>query len=285
MDGPVIMLPPHPLVSAEWLQAKISAPDVRVVDATWIPPFLETGRTGEMGYQKAHIPGAVFFDIDDITDPDTSLSHMLPNATRFSSKVRKLGLGDVHHIVVYDNNDFFAAARVWWMFRAMGHRDVSVLDGGLRAWLDAGGTTDNLPPVMVERHYTARMRSDLIKTKDQMRVAIDKKTIILDARPSGRFEGRAPEPRAGLRSGHIPGSQNIPASDLIQPDGKLESPDTLHAILGDYAGEPAIATCGSGVSAAIIALARAVLGDDNTAIYDGSWSEWAADPDARIERT
>ena len=191
-----------PLVSAEWLRQNFDTPDLKVVDATWVPPFLTGRPSGRECYDQAHIPGAVYFDIDAIADQDSALAHMLPDPMLFSSRVRKLGLGDGHRIIVYDSNNFFASARVWWMFRAMGHADVKVLDGGLKAWEDLEGETEDLPPLPPERHYTARKRADLVRDMAQMRRHVDAGDAkILDARDPGRFNGTSPEPREGLPSG------------------------------------------------------------------------------------
>ena len=174
-----------PLVTAEWLKEHISAPDVRVVDATWFPPFLNPEKTGRQAWAEGHIPGAVYFDIDAIKAGGTDLPHMLPDPVMFSSRARKLGLGDGNRIIVYDQFNFFASARVWWMLRVMGQRDVKVLDGGLKAWTDAGGETEDLPPVAVERHFTARVRSDLLKDSDQMLAAsANSSHNIIDSRRS-----------------------------------------------------------------------------------------------------
>lgn len=275
-----------PLVSADWLKDHLAAPDVRVVDATWVPPFLVGRTSGREQYQQGHIPGAVYFDIDDIADPDTELSHMLPDPILFSSRVRQLGLGDGNRIIVYDNNGFFASARVWWMFRAMGHNDISVLDGGYQAWLAAGGDMEDLPPMTTERHFTSRKRADLIRDRQDVASASESGAeIILDARSTGRFDGTAPEPREGLPSGHIPGSCSVPVESLLTSSGTLLPEAALRELLSPYVDKPVITTCGSGVSAAVIALALAKIGKWDAAVYDGSWSEWAAQPDSAIATT
>ncbi|MEO1641988.1 MAG: sulfurtransferase, partial [Pseudomonadota bacterium] len=205
-----------PLVTAAWLKDNISAPDLRVVDATWVPPFLVGRKSGQETYDQGHIPGAVFFDIDAVADPDSDLPHMLPSPVLFSSRVRKMGLGDGNRIIIYDQNNFFASARVWWMFRTMGHKDVFVLNGGFAAWQAAGGEIEDLPPVSVERHFTPRARADLVRDMSQVQsVSTEGSATLLDARPPGRFEGSSPEPRTDLKSGHIPGAVNIPASSLL----------------------------------------------------------------------
>lgn len=270
----------NPLISAKWLMDNLSAPDLRVIDATWYAPFTNPPETGRDAYMRAHIPDAVHFDIDQITDPDSTLAHTIPPAHVFSSRVRKLGLGDGNRLIVYDQNGFFAAARVWWMFRTMGFSDIFVLDGGLQAWTDAGGETDDIPPVAVERHLTPRVRADLLKTKEQIAAMLDKPhPKIIDARPAGRFTGEMPEPRSSLPSGHIPGSVNIPGGALSK-DGYMASPEELNDLFsaqGINPTDPIIASCGSGVTAAITALALATLGNEHVAVYDGSWTEWALD--------
>lgn len=272
-----------PLVSAAWLKENFNTPDLKIIDATWVPPFLTGRASGRECYDEAHIPGAVYFDIDQIADPKTELSHMLPDPVLFSSRVRKLGIGDGHRIVVYDSNNFFASARVWWMFRAMGHGDIKVLNGGLRAWVAIDGELEDLPPVPPERHHTARKRADLVKDMSQMQRHVDNGDMkILDARDEGRFAGTKPEPREGLPSGHIPGSFCVPASSLIAQDGTMKSDEELNKRLGDYQNGPVVTTCGSGVSAAVIALALARIGNYDAAVYDGSWSEWAAHSDNPI---
>lgn len=275
--------PMRPLVSADWLKSKISAPDVRVIDATWFAPFLNPTQTGKEAYDKAHIPGAVFFDIDEITDPESAFAHTLPPAFVFTSRVRALGIGDGHQLVIYDRNNFFASARVWWMLRAMGVTDVLVLDGGFQAWLDAGGASEDLAPIISERHFTPRIRADLIKNTAQISALAEAGATshIIDARPKGRFDGTSPEPRKNLKSGHIAGSLNVPGSDLLDQNGHMKSPEALTEVFkstGLDIEAPAIATCGSGVTAAVAALALATLGNDLVAVYDGSWTEWASDP-------
>ena len=266
-----------PLVTAEWLKEHISAPDVRVVDATWFPPFLNPEKTGRQAWAEGHIPGAVYFDIDAIKAGGTDLPHMLPDPVMFSSRARKLGLGDGNRIIVYDQFNFFASARVWWMLRVMGQRDVKVLDGGLKAWTDAGGEIADLPPVAVERHFTARVRSDLLKDSDQMLAAsANGSHNIIDSRSAERFSGEAPEPREGLPSGHIPGSICLPSGELRTEDGRMKSAEELGKLFPNPLA-PTIATCGSGVSAAVTALALARLGNWDVAVYDGSWAEWASD--------
>lgn len=275
-----------PLVTADWLKSHLSAPDVRVLDATWVLPWTqETDKdTGHRLYLEGHIPGAAFFDIDEIADTDCTLPHMIPPAEKFASRVRKLGVGDGNRIIIYDRGNFMASARVWWMFRLMGHSDVSVLDGGWNAWLAAGGAVEDLPPVTQERHFTCRVQNHLLKNYTQVSEGISSKSItLLDARPAPRFEGRENEPRPGISSGHMPGSVNIPATSLIASDGILKSAEQLENILGDISKKSQlVATCGSGVSAAVILLALQRIGRDDVALYDGSWAEYASMPDAEI---
>ena len=274
-----------PLVTADWLQQNRHAPDIRVVDATWVPPFLVGRHSGSELYKRAHIQGAVYFDIDAIASRETDLPHMLPDPVQFSSQVRKLGLGDGNRLVIYDNNNFYASARVWWMFRAMGHEDVLVLDGGLSAWQSIDGAIEDLPPIPVERHFTARKRADLVRDYAQMRHLMETgETAILDARAPGRFTGEQAEPRPDLPSGHIPGSVNLPASDLLTPEGRFKSADALQPLLAPYLDRPVVTSCGSGVSAALIALGLARLGQWEAALYDGSWSDWASRAEAPIQR-
>ena len=277
--------PQLPLISPAWLTQSSQAPDLRIIDATWFAPFLNPPETGFQAYQKGHIPGAVHFDIDQITDPDAALAHTLPPTHVFSARVRKLGIGDGHRLIIYDQNNFFAAARVWWMFRVMGVTDIMVLDGGLDAWRDSGALVEDLPPVSTERHFTSRMRADLVKTSDQIRALLgDNQPQIIDARPAARFTGQAPEPREGLPSGHIPGSYNIPGGRLLD-NGRMKYPDELASLFSEAGidlSAPIITSCGSGVAAAVTALALATLGIDFVSVYDGSWTDWASTPDNPI---
>ncbi|MAP95516.1 MAG: 3-mercaptopyruvate sulfurtransferase [Ponticaulis sp.] len=277
-----------PLVSADWLKEHLDAPDIRVVDASWIPPWGADYGEGAAKrlYLQEHIPGAVFFDIDDIADETTDLPHMIPSAEKFSSRARKLGLGDGKTIIVYDRSSFMASARVWWMLRLFGHNDVKVLDGGLQAWHAADGPVEDLDTMVSERHFTVRFQNQLLKTQDQISQGLeDASNTLLDARPAGRFDGTEPEPRAGLSSGHIPGSVSLPATSLMNPDGTLKSNDQLAGIFGNKAEAPQItASCGSGVSAALILLALFRLGRDDIALYDGAWTEWASNSSNPIEK-
>lgn len=275
-----------PLVSAEWLKSHLTAPDVRVIDATWVPPWSSSdARTASRKlYLEGHIPGAVYFDIDEVADESTDLPHMVPSAEKFSSRARRMGLGDGKTLVVYDRGGFVASARVWWMFRLMGHNDVKVLDGGWNAWVDAGGAVEDLEPIVSERHFTVRFQNQLIKSLEQMKQAVSEDTLtILDARPSGRFTGKDKEPRPGLSSGHMPGSFSLPSSELISKSGLMKSESELKDLLETYDGMTNVtASCGSGVTAAIIALAFSRIGQDGVAVYDGSWTEWASQTGAPI---
>ncbi len=274
------------LVGTDWLARHLEAPDVRVVDATWCLPA--AGRDPRAEYRERHIPGAVFFDLDEVCVQDGVHPHRVPDPARFASRVRRLGLGDGLRIVVYDSNHFCASARVWWMFRLFGHEEVAVLDGGLGKWLAEGRPVDDRPVRPLERHFTARRNNLLLRELDQIRANLtSRREQIVDARSPGRFHGTEPEPRPGLRGGHIPGSLNLPYQELIAADGTLKPPAELRAALvraGVDPERPVVTSCGSGVSAAVINLALHRLGHPDAALYDGSWAEWGALPDTPVAR-
>lgn len=274
-----------PAVSAAWLAERLDAPDIRVIDATWFLP--NDPRNAKALYAESRIPGAVFFDIDDIADRETDLPHMLPRPEQFASRMRKLGIGDGSRVVVYDRQGIFSSARVWWTFRAMGHDDVAVLDGGFPAW-ERGGhpIEEGSPPPPKERHFTARLRTDLVRDlSDMQRIVAAGKTPVFDARPAPRFHGEAPEPRPGLKSGHMPGARNVPSGSLVDENGMLRSRQDLERIFHDAgagATQGAVCSCGSGITAAVIALALARLGRWDASVYDGAWAEWGARDDTAI---
>lgn len=276
---------PELLVSTGWLADHLAAPDVRVLDASWHMP--DSGRNARDEYETAHIPGAQFFDIDEISDAASALPHMLPAAEKFVSRVRRMGVGDGHRVVVYDAAGLFSAARVWWMFRVFGHRDVVVLDGGLPKWIAEGRPTEDGAPIARDRHFTARRDASLVRDVTQVASAVKLKgEQIVDARSPERFSGAAPEPRPGLRSGHIPGAVNVHYRDVLKPDGTMKDAADLRALFADAGvdlSKPIVNSCGSGVTACILSLAQMRAGAARTAVYDGSWVEWGAYPDLPIE--
>jgi thiosulfate/3-mercaptopyruvate sulfurtransferase len=269
-----------PLVSTQWLADHLSAPDVRVVDGSWHLPTEH--RDAEAEYGKAHIPGAVFFDIDVICDTKSPLPHMMPHPTVFASWMNKLGLGDGSRIVVYDSTGLFSAPRVWWMLRVMGHQDVVVLDGGLPKWVAEGRPIEDLPTIPRQRHFTLRFDSNLIKDQAQVARVLENSGQVVDARPAARFRGEDDEPRPGVRAGHMPGAKSLPWETLLDAQGALLSKDALAAkfkAAGISPDKPVVTTCGSGVTAATLALAMARLGHWRTPVYDGSWAEWGSRDD------
>jgi thiosulfate/3-mercaptopyruvate sulfurtransferase len=273
-----------PLVSAAWLKQNLGDPEVTILDATWVPPFLKERPTGRASYHAGHIPGAVYFDIDEVADPGTPLKHMLPPTSIFADKVGKLGVSNSDHVIIYDSNGFYASARAWWMFRAMGHARVSVLDGGLTAWKAEGGAVVGDEVVAAPGAFRAVLRPDLVRVLQSMKHHVRAEdATILDARAQGRFDGTSPEPRPELASGHMPGSFCVPATDILTEDGHMKSVDELRPIFGGFDSKPIVTSCGSGVSAAVLSLALARIGQWQVALYDGSWSEWAAQADTVIE--
>jgi thiosulfate/3-mercaptopyruvate sulfurtransferase len=274
------------LTETDELERELDAPDLVIIDATWYMP--SEGKDAHAEYLEEHIPGALFFDIDEIADTKSALPHMLPPPEKFSSRMRGMGIGDGSRIVVYDRTGLFSAARVWWTFRVMGVQDVSVLNGGLPKWKREGRPLESGAPLLrTTRHFTARRNSDLVRdASDVKSVLKDSSAEIVDARSADRFAGRAAEPRPGLRSGHIPGSHNLPYALLLNKDGTLKSApeiERLFAEAGVDLHKPVVTSCGSGITASVLALALAEIGHRRTAVYDGSWSEWGADQTLPIE--
>jgi thiosulfate/3-mercaptopyruvate sulfurtransferase len=273
-----------PLVTTDWLAGRINAPDIRVVDASWYLP--QAGRDPRAEYAAAHIPRALFFDIDDLSDEKNPLPHMLAPAPKFASRMRKLGLGDGNMIVVYDSAGVYSSPRAWWMLRAMGHEDVAVLDGGLPKWRREGRALEDLSAQPFARHFTARPNNALIRDLRQVKANLESKLAqVVDARGIPRFRAIEPEPRAGVRGGHIPGSLNVPYTELTDAGGTLKRKEDLVAVFAAHGVDlkrPVITSCGSGITAAIAMLALAVAGAADVALYDGSWAEWGAS-DAPVE--
>lgn len=274
------------LVETAWLAEHLNAPDVVVVDGSWYLPNIP--RDPHEEYLEARIPGAIFFDINEISDKSSPLPHMLPSPEQFSSQMRKMGIGDGMRVIVYDADGMFSAARVWWTFRAMGKEDVAILNGGLAKWKREGFPVEDGPATERSiRHFTSRRIGALIRDRDDiLAVSNNNSEQIVDARAADRFRGEAPEPRPGLRSGRIPGSCNLPYAELLNSDGTLKPAGELKQAF-ENAGidlrKPIATTCGSGVTASILALALAILGHRQTSVYDGSWSEWGADETLPIE--
>jgi thiosulfate/3-mercaptopyruvate sulfurtransferase len=273
------------VVTTGWLAEELGAPDLRVLDGTWHMPQLRRDARAE--FAQGHIPGAVFFDIDAIADPTTTLPHMLPTAEAFAAAVGDLGVGSGDRVVVYDTRGVVSAARVWWTFRVFGHESVAVLDGGLRAWKAGGRPLETGAPTPPRREFHARRRPELVRDLDAMRRNLATRAEqVLDARSRGRFAGTEPEPRPGLRGGHIPGSLNLPYETLYRPDGTLLPPEGLRAAIeaaGVDLGKPITTSCGSGVTASVLALALHLAGVPRVAVYDGSWTEWASQHDTPVE--
>ena len=271
---------PKTLVSTEWLHTHLKDPDLRILDGSYYLP--QMGRDPRAEYDAAHIPNARFFDIDDVSDHGSDLPHMVPPVEKFMSRMRAMGVGDGHQVVVYDGMGLFSAARVWWLFKLMGQNNIAVLDGGLPKWQAEGRPVEDLPPVIRDRHMTVRRQNHMVKDVTQVSAASKLGDYeIIDARSPGRFRGEEPEPRAGLRPGHIPGSKNVCFKELLNADQTMKNPADIRQIFeaaGVDFNKPAITTCGSGVTAAVLSLGLERIGKTDHSLYDGSWSEWGMFP-------
>jgi thiosulfate/3-mercaptopyruvate sulfurtransferase len=277
---------PEALVGTEWLAAHLDDPHVRVVDCSFkLPGVTPTARAD---YDTGHIPGAVFFDIDDIAEPGTSLPHMIPPADLFARKIGALGIGDGDRVIVYDGNGLSSAGRAWWMLRLFGHHNVALLDGGLPKWKAEGRPLDTAIPSPASRQFTARLDPTLVRSKAAVLDNLaTRREQVVDARAAGRFDGTTAETRPGLRSGHIPGSRNLPYEQVTDPATRqLRNAEQLTALFreaGVALDRPIMTSCGSGVTACALAFALHLIGHPRAAVYDGSWSEWGLPGDTPVE--
>lgn len=274
------------IVTTEWLAAMLGSPGIRVVDGSWYLPG--SGRDAAAEYAADHIPGAVFFDLDATSDPTTPLPHMLPSAERFAERMAALGLNDADHIVVYDGSGVnLSAPRVWWTFRTFGHERVSVLDGGIGKWRQEGRPLEPGVAVRAPGRFTARLDGKAVRDLASVRANLQRREEqLVDTRSAGRFAGLEPEPRSGLRGGHVPGSLNLPFTDLVRPDGTMLPPPELRRRLsqaGIDLSRPVVATCGSGTSACALVLGLHLVGQESAAVYDGAWAEWGGRADTPVE--
>ena len=265
------------LVSTQWLADRLGEPGLTIVDASWHMPA--TGRNGREEYLASHIPGARFLDIDEVSDKSNPAPHMLPAADQFSAAMERLGIGSGDRIVIYDNSPLHTAARGWFTLRHFGARELAILDGGFQKWIAEGRPVESGEPPIRSAHFDASERPDEVVTKQQILGGLD--GAFVDARGKPRFEGTEPEPRPGMASGHIPGARNIPYSSLYNEDGTFRDREQLRRIFDAAKADPDqpfVASCGSGVTAASLVFATHLLGSDKARLYDGSWSEWGADP-------
>ena len=276
----------NPLVEARWLADLLYDPNVVVVDATMPPVGVTPPVDTRARYVAQHVPGAVFFDIEELSDHSSGLPHTLPSAEAFGRQMAELGISDRATIVVYEQEGVYSAPRAWWMLRSFGAKDVHLLDGGLRSWLDAGFPAEAGEVHRAAASFKAELDPKAVKTLADVRQMLGGRGQIADARSAGRFAGTAPEPRAGLSSGHMPGSVSVPFTELAE-NGRLKTPDALRAIFqakGIDLQQPVTTSCGSGVTAAVVLLGLEVAGAKQVSLYDGSWAEYAKRPDAAIEK-
>ena len=285
MADPITGDDPKTLVSTDWLAAHLHDPDLRVIDASYYLP--DMGRDAKAEYIAEHVPGARFFDIDEISDTRSDLPHMVAPVEKFMSRMRAMGIGDGHQVVVYDGMGLFSAARVWWNFRLMGKTDIAVLDGGFPKWKAEGRPVEDMAPIVRDRHMTVQRQAHLVKDVTQVAAAAKLGDWqIVDARAPARFRGEVPEARPGLRAGRIPGSRNVHYATLFHADGTMKQGADLRAAFEAGGVDPAkrtITTCGSGVTAAILMLGLARLGQTDVSLYDGSWSEWGRFEQLKVE--